>query len=213
MHNKKRLAALIKQGCGIVVDAFALYDVQVKRFHEYKRQLLNILHVVHLYDRVKRGDDANWTPRLILFGGKAASGYFMAKTIIKLINNVAEVINADPKMHEYLKVVFLPNYSVTAMEIIAPGTDLSEQISTAGKEASGTGNMKFMMNGAITIGTLDGANIEIRKEVGDENLFFFGLTAEEVFQLRKTITGCDYSHGRGLASRDAVTYKRPFQPV
>ncbi len=106
MHNKKRLAALIKQGCGIVVDAFALYDVQVKRFHEYKRQLLNILHVVHLYDRVKRGDDANWTPRLILFGGKAASGYFMAKTIIKLINNVAEVINADPKMHEYLKVVF-----------------------------------------------------------------------------------------------------------
>ncbi|WP_295100283.1 glycogen/starch/alpha-glucan phosphorylase [uncultured Candidatus Kuenenia sp.] len=185
MHNKKRLAALIKQGCGIVVDAFALYDVQVKRFHEYKRQLLNILHVVHLYDRVKRGDDANWTPRLILFGGKAASGYFMAKTIIKLINNVAEVINADPKMHEYLKVVFLPNYSVTAMEIIAPGTDLSEQISTAGKEASGTGNMKFMMNGAITIGTLDGANIEIRKEVGDENLFFFGLTAEEVFQLRK----------------------------
>lgn len=185
MHNKKRLAALIKQGCGIEVDAFALYDVQVKRIHEYKRQLLNILHVIHLYDRVKRGDDANWTPRLIIFGGKAAPGYFMAKTIIKLINNVAEVINADPKMHEYLKVAFLPNYSVTAMEIIAPGTDLSEQISTAGKEASGTGNMKFMMNGAITIGTLDGANIEIRKEVGDENFFLFGLTAEEVFQLRK----------------------------
>jgi len=184
-QNKKRLAALVKADCDIDIDPTAMFDVQVKRIHEYKRQLLNVLHVIHLYDRVKRGDVANWTPRFVLFGGKAAPGYVMAKAIIKLINNVADVINGDKKMHEYLKVAFLPNYRVTAMEIIAPGTDLSEQISTAGKEASGTGNMKFMMNGALTIGTLDGANIEIREAVGDENFFLFGLTAEEVAGLRK----------------------------
>ena len=179
-ENKERLATLVRQECGILFDTGSLFDVQVKRIHEYKRQLLNVLHVIHLYDRIKRGDMDNWTPRCVLIGGKAAPGYAIAKLIIKLINNVAAVINSDPAAAHRLKVAFLPDYRVTAMEIIAPGTDLSEQISTAGKEASGTGNMKFMMNGAITIGTLDGANIEIREEAGDENFFLFGLTASEV---------------------------------
>jgi glycogen phosphorylase len=180
LANKERLAQLVAAECGVKFDPSALFDVQVKRIHEYKRQLLNVLHVIHLYDRIKRGDTAAWTPRCVLIGGKAAPGYFMAKRIIKLISNVAAVINADPEVGPLLKLAFLPNYRVSAMEIIAPGTDLSEQISTAGKEASGTGNMKFMMNGAITIGTLDGANIEIREEVGDENFFLFGLNAAEV---------------------------------
>ncbi len=182
--NKAHLAKLVQTRCGVEFRTEALFDVQVKRIHEYKRQLLNILHVIHLYDRLKRGDDDNWTPRCVLIGGKAAPGYFLAKRIIKLINNVAEVVNNDPDVGDRLKVAFIPNYGVSLMEIIAPGTDLSEQISTAGKEASGTGNMKFMMNGALTIGTLDGANIEIREEVGNENFFLFGLTAEEVEALR-----------------------------
>lgn len=182
--NKERLAALVRQECEVEFNPQALFDVQVKRIHEYKRQLLNILHVIHLYDRLKRGDLQGWTDRCVLIGGKAAPGYFMAKTIIKLINNVAHVVNADPEVGSRLRVAFLPDYRVSAMEIIAPGTDLSEQISTAGKEASGTGNMKFMMNGAVTIGTLDGANIEIREEVGAANFFLFGMTAEEVEQAR-----------------------------
>lgn len=183
-QNKKRLIDFIAQESGIEIPANFMLDVQVKRIHEYKRQLLNVLHVIHLYDRIKRKDTANWTPRAVVIGGKAAPGYLMAKRIIKLINNVAQVINSDPDTEGLLKLVFLPNYRVSAMEVICAGTDLSEQISTAGKEASGTGNMKFMLNGALTIGTLDGANIEILEEVGEEHFFLFGLTAEQVEQMR-----------------------------
>jgi starch phosphorylase len=182
--NKVRLAELVQRDCGIVFDINALFDVQVKRVHEYKRQLLNVLHVIHLYNRIKRGDTADWTPRCILIGGKAAPGYVMAKRIIKLISAVGQMVNGDPDTAGLLQLAFLPNYRVTAMEVICAGTDLSEQISTAGKEASGTGNMKLMMNGALTIGTLDGANIEIREEAGEENFFLFGLTVEEVEAVR-----------------------------
>jgi starch phosphorylase len=183
-QNKARLAALVEQDVGVRFNTDAMFDVQVKRIHEYKRQLLNVLHVIHLYCRIKAGEIDSWTNRCVLIGGKAAPGYAQAKLIIKLVNNVAKMINSDPQVGDLLKVAFLPNYRVTAMEIICPGTDLSEQISTAGKEASGTGNMKFMMNGALTIGTLDGANIEILEEVGDEHFFLFGLTAEEVQERR-----------------------------
>jgi starch phosphorylase len=181
---KQKLIDFKKQEMNIDVNVNALFDIQVKRIHEYKRQLLNVLHVIHLYDRIKRGDTANWTARCVLIGGKAAPGYFMAKRIIKLINNIANVINDDPDVGDKLKLIFMPNYRVSGMEKICPGADLSEQISTAGKEASGTGNMKFMMNGALTIGTLDGANIEIREEVGDDNFFLFGLTEDQVESLR-----------------------------
>lgn len=183
--NKVRLARLVKRECGVPFDPDMLFDVQVKRIHEYKRQLLNVLHVIHLYDRICRGDTQGLQPRCVLIGGKAAPGYAMAKTIIKLINSVASVVNRNPRCAPWLRFAFLPDYKVTAMEIICPGTDLSEQISTAGKEASGTGNMKFMMNGAVTIGTLDGANIEIRDAVGADNFFLFGLNAGEVVEARK----------------------------
>ena len=182
--NKQRLAALVEEKCGVKFNASSMFDVQVKRIHEYKRQLLNVLHVIHLYNRIKRGDTSNWTNRCVLIGGKAAPGYFMAKLIIKLVNCVANIVNNDPDVGDRLKLVFFPNYGVSSMEVIAPGADLSEQTSTAGKEASGTGNMKFMMNGAITIGTYDGANIEILDAVGAENFFLFGLKEHEVQELR-----------------------------
>ncbi len=182
--NKVRLAALVKRECGIEFDPDALFDVQVKRIHEYKRQLLNVLHVIHLYNRINQHRLDGWVDRCVLVGGKAAPGYLMAKRIIKLITSVADVVNKDPDVRGRLRVAFLPNYRVTSMEIIAPATDLSEQVSTAGKEASGTGNMKFMMNGAVTIGTYDGANIEILEAVGEDNFFLFGLRAEEIEELR-----------------------------
>ncbi|WP_017220123.1 glycogen/starch/alpha-glucan phosphorylase [Moritella dasanensis] len=184
-HNKQQLADLVKEACGVEFDTNMMFDVQVKRMHEYKRQLLNIMHVIHLYDRIRRGDTDGMTPRCVLIGGKAAPGYFIAKLTIKLINNVAATINADPLAQPWLRVAFLPNYNVTAMETICAATDLSEQISTAGKEASGTGNMKFMMNGAATIGTLDGANIEIRDAVGADNFFLFGARSEQVAGIRE----------------------------
>ena len=182
--NKERLAELVRRECDIEFDPDWLFDVQVKRIHEYKRQLLNVLHIVHLYNRILRGDTAGLQPRCFLIGGKAAPGYVMAKRIIRLINNVACAVNRETACGDWLRVAFLPDYRVTSMEVICPGTDLSEQISTAGNEASGTGNMKFMMNGAVTIGTLDGANIEILEAVGEENFFLFGLTAEEVREAR-----------------------------
>jgi len=179
-QNKARLAALLEARCGIKVSPEMMFDVQVKRIHEYKRQLLNVLHAIHLYDRLARGDGDTMVPRAIIIGGKAAPGYVMAKNIIKVISNVAGVVNSAPCTENRLRMVFLPDYNVSAMEIICPAADLSEQISTAGKEASGTGNMKFMMNGALTIGTLDGANVEIRDAVGEDHFFLFGLTVEQI---------------------------------
>jgi starch phosphorylase len=178
--NKRALAAQIAERTGLTVDPESLFDIQVKRMHEYKRQHLNVLHVVTAYNRLRRDPASAFVPRTVIFGGKAAPGYRMAKLVIRLINGVASVVNADPRVSASLKVAFLPDFNVKNSQRVYPAADLSEQISTAGKEASGTGNMKFAMNGALTIGTLDGANVEIRDAVGPENFFLFGLTAGEV---------------------------------
>jgi len=203
--KKEQLAYWLKQNGGIRIDPESLFDVQIKRIHEYKRQLLNILHVIFLYNQMLEHPELPFVPRTFLFGGKAAPGYYMAKLIINLANDVARVVNHDPAMHGRLKVVFVPNYNVSVAEKMIPATDISQHISTAGTEASGTGNMKFILNGALILGTMDGANIEIAEEVGAENIFTFGMSSDEVSSLAKSGYNprVSYQHNPGL--REALS--------
>jgi starch phosphorylase len=217
LSNKKRLADIIQHTVNVAINPSSMFDVQVKRIHEYKRQLLNIMHVITIYNRLRQNVAFDFVPRTVIFAGKAAPGYRLAKLIIKLTNDVADIINNDPAIGDRLKVVFLPNYNVSLAEKIVPACDLSEQISTAGTEASGTGNMKFALNGALTVGTLDGANIEIREEVGEDNFFIFGMTADEVANLKSQgYNPWDFYHQnyelKNVIDMIANGYFSPYQP-